>query len=369
MARFRDVSKPPAGPVLPKFESKGSGKAKTYLWTTDANGNLKKMEASTVKKSFGTLSYNDRVALDTYLISTGKTPTDTLRKTLWGIIVDGAVADYKTGKQGTPWDVLGIMQSQAPGNIVNTSYVGYDKTSADATLNIVAKNLGFDTTQLTDADRNEFATAIAEEAKNSGKVIQKTASTGGMETVTTPSTFDAKTFAENWLWAKVNIGDTTKLPAKALTALTSVKSILASNGINYLGDKEINQLAVDLAHGTTNEAQLKTDYATKAAANYPQLADRILKNPGQYTVADLITPYTAAVAKYWEVDPATVSITDPVIDKAIRPDGTAGKLPMQSLADFITTLKNSPEAEKTSWAIDGARNAATGLARAMGFGV
>lgn len=42
---------------------------------------------------------------------------------------------------------------------------------------------------------------------------------------------------------------------------------------------------------------------------------------------------------------------------------------MPSMADFITTLKNSQDAEKTTWANEAARGAATGLARAMGFGV
>jgi len=357
-----------ADPTIPKFSPKGA-KEKTYLWMVNSKGEFVKVEASTVRKSFATLGHNDRVLLDEYLISTNKTPTDALRKTLWNTIVAGAESEYKQGRQITPWDAIQVMQDQVPGKIVNTSYVGYDKASADATLNLVAKDIGFDLTQLTDADREAFLTSISEEAKNSGKVIQKTANAGGMETITTPTTFNAKTFAENWLWAKVNLGNPAKLPAKAVASLSTVKTILADNGINYLGPAEINKLAVDLASGTTNETKIKTEYATIAAKNYPQLAERLLKNPGQYTVADLITPYVSAVAKWWEKDPATITITDDIIDKAVRPDGTAGKLPMMSVADFVNTLKNSPEAEKTSWAIDGARTAATGLARAMGFGV
>jgi len=353
-------------PVVPSFGPKG--KIKTYLWSTDSKGNLIKVEMNTAKKSFATLGHNDRVALDTYLISSGKMPSDSLRKTLWNSIIDGAVAQYKTGKQSTPWDVLGIMQSQTPGQIANTQYTAYDQSSADATLNIVAKNIGFDTTQLSDADRKSFADAISTEAKNSGKVTQKVTSTGGTETIVTPTTFDAKVFAENWLWSKVNLPDAAKLPTKAIASLGDVKKILRNNGIDYLGPAEVNKLAVDLAAGKTNIQALNAQYRPDAIKNYPQLAQRLQDNP-DLTVMDLAQPAVAAIAKWLEIDPTKIDLTNPYLDKYLRPDGITGKQSTPSMADFITTLKNSPDAEKTSWAIDGARSAATGLARAMGFGI
>ncbi len=42
---------------------------------------------------------------------------------------------------------------------------------------------------------------------------------------------------------------------------------------------------------------------------------------------------------------------------------------MKSLSEWDDYLKFHPNAEKASWAIQGARDLATGLAGAMGFGV
>jgi hypothetical protein len=229
-------------------------------------------------------------------------------------------------------------------------------------------DIGFDMTQLTEADKQDFLNKINQAASEGTKTTQKVLTTGGYETVTTPTVFNAKTFTENWLWAKVNIGDTKALPAKAFTSLSTVRNVLRNNGIDYLGDKEVNQLAVQLASGATSEAKIKADYAAQAAKNYPLLADRLASTPGA-TVRDLVTPYLSAVAKWWEIDPDTIDLSNPAVDKALRPDGTQGKAPMMSLADFTTMLKMSPEAEKTTWANESARSAATGLARAMGFGV
>jgi len=354
-------------PVVPSFGPK-AGKIKTYLWSTDSKGNFIKVEMSTTKRSFATLGQNDRVALDTYLISTGKVPSDSLRKTLWNTIVDGAVAEYKGGKKSTPWNVLSVLQAQAPEQILDTRYINYDASSADATLNIVAKNIGFDTTQLTVEDRKAFAAAIADEAKASGKQTTRKTSTGGTETIVTPSTFDAKVFTENWLWAKTNLGDPSKLPTKAIASLSDVKKVLRNNGIDYLGQAEINKLAVDVAAGRTTPAAINSQFRADAIKNYPQLAQRLQDNP-DLTVMDLAQPAVSAIAKWLEIDPTTIDLTNPYLDKYLRPDGVTGKQSTPSMADFITTLKNSPDAEKTSWAIDGARSAATGLARAMGFGV
>ena len=360
----------PAAPGTPIIINKGSKAQKVYLWSTDAKGNIIKVESSTAKKSYALLPKETQVALTQYLIATQVVPTDSARKALWGKIVDGAIVEYKNGKQTTPVEVLADLLNNNPNvaGVTTTAKIQYDPITAEATIKNIALDIGFDTTLLTDADKADFLTKINQAAAEGTKTTQKVLTTGGYETITTPSTFNAKTFTENYLWAKVNIGDTKALPAKAFTSLSTVKNVLRNNGIDYLGDKEVNQLAINLASGVTTEAKIKTDYAAQAAKNYPLLAERLASTPGA-TVRDLVTPYLSAVAKWWEIDPDTIELSNPAVDKALRPDGTQGKAPMMSLADFTTMLKMSPEAEKTSWANESARSAATGLARAMGFGV
>jgi hypothetical protein len=75
------------------------------------------------------------------------------------------------------------------------------------------------------------------------------------------------------------------------------------------------------------------------------------------------------MAKWWDVDPNTIDLDNPDLDKLLRPDGTAGKVPMKSLAEADEYFKFHPNSEKAGWAIQGARDLATGLASAMGFGV
>lgn len=357
-------------PVIPTFSGKTTKKVKTYLWTTDSKGNIVKTESSIAKKAFALLGEKEQVALAQQLLNTNIVPTSTSLKSLWGQIVDGAVAEYKKGNQSTPWDVLQVLAKNTPitTGITNTQITQYDPTTANALLNNTALGIQFDIGQLSEADRADYISKLTEAAGESGKVIQKTLTAGGSQTVVTPNLFDAKAFTENWLWSKVNLGDTARLPAKAITALSTVKTVLNGMGIDYLSSKEINQLGVELAAGRTSANSIREQFLPQAKMNYPQLADRLDKVPGS-TVQDLVTPYINAIAKWWEVDPQTINITDPVLDRALRPDGTAGKLPMASLADFVTTLKTSPEADKTTWANESARSAATGLARAMGFGV
>lgn len=358
---------------VPTFLPKGSTKKPpAYIWTINADGKVVKMEASVAKKSFATLPESAQSALAQQLMNTNVMPTTTSLKSLWDKIVDGAAAEYKAGKKSTPWDVLKILQKNTPVNtgIQSTVLKDYNPVIANAYLNNVAATIGFDVNQLTEADKADFAAKIKEAASGFGKQTTRVINplTGATETSITPDLFDPKTFAENWLWAKVNIGDPSKLPTTAITALSSVKKILRNNGIDYLGEVEVNKLAVNIASGKTNAAALQTEFSKKAAQNYPLLADRLLANP-EASVMDLLSPAVNAIAKWLEIDPNSIDLTNPYLDKYARPDGAAGKVSMPSMADFITSLKNSPDAEKTTWANEAARGAATGLARAMGFGV
>jgi hypothetical protein len=361
------VPKPPVI-VIPKKETKGP--KITYIWMPDAKGNLVKADASVVKKSFAKLPGSAQVALTQYLLTiANKQPTDTARQALWNDIVDGAIASFKEGKKQSPWDVLNVLTKNSPAvNGESVTYTAYDDITAEALLNQIAKTIGFDVTQLTAADKTEFFNKLNTEAKASGKTTTRRAATGGMETIVTPSLFNAKDFTESFLWAKVNFENTTKLPSSAITQISSIKSILRANGISDLSQKEINALGVALASGSKTVDALKAELGAKAALRYPLFAKRLQDTPG-LTVMDVVEPYITQMARWWEIDPNTVDLDNPDLDKFVRPDGTAGNVPMGSISDWVQYLKNHPNSEKASWAKEGARDAATGVARAMGFGI
>jgi hypothetical protein len=366
----------PAAPQVPIIAPKGgTKKPPLYVWMPDKNGNLVRQEASIAKKSFATLGSDALVSLTEFLIQTNKQPTTAGLKTLWDTVVDGAAAQYKAGKKQSPWDVLNVVKNNTPitPGIYSSSYTQYDQASADALLNVTARGIGFDINKLSAEDRADFATKVAAAAKESGKVTTKKTTEGGLESVTTPSIFNASTFAEQYLWTKVNVGDAKSLPTKAITSLNAIRSLAQANGLTGVSPAEMTRMAIDVASGKTNVDALKLDFADKAALEYPLYADRLKANPG-ITVTDLISSKINAVAKWWEVDPQSFNLGDGsdaanILDKAIRPDGATGKMPEMSNSDFVTLLKNHPKAEATTWANEAARQSATGIARAMGFGV
>lgn len=359
-------------PVIPTFSKKGSTAQKTYVWISDSKGNYSKVEASIAKKSFATLGADALIGLSQFLQATNVPTTTTALKSLWDKMVDGAVVQYKAGKKSSPLDVLQIAIKNTPINTgVTSTYIkDYDPVTANAYLNNIALSIGFDVNGLTPEEKADFAKKIKEAAGTSGKQTTRVINpaTGATETTVVPDTFDPKAFAENWLWSKVNLTDVTKMPAKAITALSSVRQVLRGYGIDHLSPIEVNKLGVDLASGKTSVAAIQAQFLPEAIKNYPLLAERLKANP-EASVMQLASTAIGNISKWLEIDPDTIDLTNPYLDKYLRPDGIAGKAPMSSMSDFINTLKMSPEAEKTSWANEAARGAATGLARAMGFGI
>lgn len=373
MTRYRK-SVLPTPPTTINFPAKGSKKTINYIWMPDANGNLVKKDAAIVKKTFSKLSEKAQTALAQYIITVqNRQPTDAARKTVFNSIIDAAVASYKEGKKQTPWDVLQIQLDNAPRQTNATySYTNYDKITSDAILQNAARELGFTEgsfAQFGEQDLADFYEKLSAAAKAGGKTTQViTKPDGTQETVTTPGLFDAKTFAQNYLWTKVNVGDAKTLPTSVIDKIGTLKTLLKANGLGYFGDKEIANYALQLTKGEMSLDKLQAEFNAKAAEIYPLFADRLKANPS-LTVMDLAQPYIGRMAKYWEIDPSTIDLDNPDLDKFLRPDGTAGKVPMGSLADFETYLKFHPNSEKAQWKIQGARDLATGLAGAMGFGV
>lgn len=257
-----------------------------------------------------------------------------------------------------------------------------NKASARALLEKSAKDAQYMGT-FTDADVQDFIDKFnAEQAKQIETVVKSAATklTPGasaaaaekeLQTIISteyPSYFKPETFASDFVWSKVNFKDEKSLGGKALTALGNVRSILAGFGPLDFSDVEVQTAAKKIARGEISNDDFRSTIAQKAMVNYPQYAERLKQNPGA-TLKDLASPYINLMAKELELDPNAIELDDPLLDKALRPDGTAGKLPTASLAEFRTMLRKSPKWEYTTAANEQARESATALARAMGFGV
>lgn len=327
-----------------------------------------------LKKGFLTLTPADKKILSDKLVALGQKPSNASMRTLWNQAVDNAALGNLQGVQIAPLDVvvntmpaIGTQPYGAGGaNLPQQTIYTIDANGAKALLQKQARGSGLDT-QFSTADINAFKNEYnAQAAKQAQTSITKVVN-GKNVTTYQPSAFSANDFADQWLWARTDMGDP-KLAGQALSALQSVQAIVKGNGLDHVSDIEIKNLAKQVASGVLKIGDVQTEMGQQAAMYYPQFADRLAKNPTA-TVSDLAKPYISNMATRLELDPATISLSDPTLDKALRPDGTAGKVASMSLADFNMSLMNDKRWENTTAANDAARSSATGLLRAFGYGV
>jgi hypothetical protein len=180
--------------------------------------------------------------------------------------------------------------------------------------------------------------------------------------------FNPKQFASDFLWAKVNFKKEATLGGVALQALNQVRSAVKDFNSSMVSDIEIQQTAKEIASGKKTIAQYNAELAQKAALDYPQYADRFARTPGA-TVRDFASPVIKILANTWEVDPNSIDLNDPEVDRLLRPDGIGGKAALPSLGDVQVAAKNSKRADTTQQGINTGRDSAFAFARMMGYGV
>jgi hypothetical protein len=208
----------------------------------------------------------------------------------------------------------------------------------------------------------------ARETTQSGKTGDIATAVKNIITTKYPSYFDPKTFTKDFIWSKVNFKDEKTLGPKALDALTTVRSIAKSFNLSTVSDVEIQDVAKKIASGKLTAEDYKTQLAAKAAVEYPQYAERLKTTPGA-TIRDLVNPVLRVVADSWEVDVNSLDLNDPFIDKLIRPDGVIGKVAPASVGDAKRAADAHFNRNKTIAENNNAREAATEMASALGFGI
>jgi hypothetical protein len=183
-----------------------------------------------------------------------------------------------------------------------------------------------------------------------------------------PNFFDPKQFTKDYIWGKVNFGDVKNLGAKSLVALTEARSIVKAFNLSSVSEAEVQAAAKKIAMGDLTLEEYKAQLTQQAKVEYPQLAARFDSTPGA-TTRQLYSPILKAVADAWEVDPESLDLNDPFIDKLIRPDGVVGKVPPASVGEAAMAAMNDKRFDGTLKAIDNARDSATSFARALGWGI
>lgn len=183
-----------------------------------------------------------------------------------------------------------------------------------------------------------------------------------------PSFFKPTEFASNYVWSKINFKESATLGGKGAIALQTAQQIAKDFDLFSLSDAEVEEAAKKIAMGKLTAEQYKAQLSAKAAIEYPVFAERFKATPGA-TTKDFAKPVINMLAKIWEQDPDSISMDNEIVQKWTRAGGPDGKQPAPTLAELTMMAKNHPNAEKTSWANEAARQSATALARALGGGV
>jgi hypothetical protein len=105
-----------------------------------------------------------------------------------------------------------------------------------------------------------------------------------------------------------------------------------------------------------------------AAGEYPQFADRFKTDP-TLTTYDIASPIINMVAKTLEVDPGTIKMDHPVVLSYTRSAGADGKGVAPSYYDLLLKTKQLPDYQKTQQANNEARDSASSLVKALGYGL
>jgi hypothetical protein len=288
-----------------------------------------------------------------------------------------------TEEEKTAAIVAAILQGMGPGgggnsNVTSSNYIKLTSVSARELLKQTAADAQF-TGKFTDADVTAFMNQFNAEANRQIESVVKDARATVGEGATAadiqkiistsfPSFFKPAEFAKDFVWSKINFKDSATLTGKAAVALQEARQIAADFDLFDISDVEIEKAAKDIAMGKKTADQFKADLTTKAKIEYPIFAARFDATPGA-TTKSFAQPVIKMLAKYWEVDEESIGMDNEFVQKWTRAGGPDGKGPAPTLAELTQMAKNHPNAEKTTWANEAARQGATSLARALGAGI
>ena len=264
----------------------------------------------------------------------------------------------------------------------NTTVTKLTPASARALMNEAKDSAGY-SGGFTAEDVQSFMDAFnAAQAKQIEKIvtIAKSRTTAGsgadaiakvIDTVAReeyPSFFKPVDFASDYVWNKVNFGEEASLSGKNLGILSQVRGVVKDFQILGYSDAEALLAAKDIAKGKYTVEDFTTKLQRVAIAEYPQFKDRFAADP-TLTTKKIAQPIINMLADAWEVDAASIDLKNPIVASWLHPGGADGKQPAISYNEAYQRALNDPKHELTKAANESARGAATGLARAFGFGV
>ena len=198
-------------------------------------------------------------------------------------------------------------------------------------------------------DLNKEQTKPSSASKTTYKMVN-----GVRTSVTTTGLDEAQ-----WLANKLESTDEFKKIQERInsTAAQELQSAAASNGIS-LTPQQISDFTARITKGE-NVDTFKSIFREQAGFGQPEKVVKLL-NQG-VDLESIYSPYKNIMAKVLEVNPQTITLDDPVLRSAIRPEGE------MSLYDYQKALRKDPRWQYTSNAKDEVASSVTKVLQDFGF--
>lgn len=162
-----------------------------------------------------------------------------------------------------------------------------------------------------------------------------------------------------WLTNKLQNTNEFKETQKRLNSVAAqqLQGIAAANGVT-ITPQQMSEWANKIANGESIETY-KTILRNQAALGQPESVKKLL---GQgVDLQSIYSPYKNIMAKVLEINPETITLNDPVLRSAIKPEGE------MSIYDFQRSLRKDPRWEYTNNAREEVSNSVIQVLKDFGF--
>lgn len=158
----------------------------------------------------------------------------------------------------------------------------------------------------------------------------------------------------------------TQNPAgQAATTEDQIRQIAGDYGVT-VSDGDMAKYTMGILRGDYTQDNYTDFVRDLARSKYPGMRSYIDQG---FSVRQVASPYTQSYAQILEVDPSSVNLQDPHIQRALQgtPDPKTGQATMQSVYDFERTLRQDPRWQYTKNAHDSLTSVADGVLRDFGL--
>jgi len=143
----------------------------------------------------------------------------------------------------------------------------------------------------------------------------------------------------------------------------SIKSYAASQGVTLNDDSIKNQAAL-IARKLATESDFKNQIMRQAISAYPGYKTQL--EAGQ-TMQDIANPYIQIMAQQLEVNPASITMRDPLIRSALNGVNADGKPTGMDQTTFLQHVRSDPRWTQTQGAQDDVMKVGLNVLKSMGL--